>query len=173
MINTLIIYSTTDGQTLSICNVMIENNFNDDVKICSINEVMSQDLTKYKKIILGASIRYGKHNKEVLKFVNKNLKIFNNVKTAFFSVNVVARKKEKDTPSTNPYVKKFLSQTNWKPTKIGVFAGKVDYPSYKFFDKHIIRFIMWLTKGPTDISKSYEFTNWEEVRKFGKIIKEM
>ena len=38
MINTLIIYSTTDGQTLSICNVIIENNFNDDVKICSINE---------------------------------------------------------------------------------------------------------------------------------------
>ena len=173
MINTLIIYSTTDGQTLSICNEIIENNFNDDIKICSINEVMSQDLTKYKKIILGASIRYGKHNKEVLKFVNKNLKIFNNVKTAFFSVNVVARKKEKDTPSTNPYVKKFLSQTKWKPTKIGVFAGKVDYPSYKFFDKHIIRFIMWLTKGPTDISKSYEFTNWEEVKKFGKIIKEM
>ena len=173
MINTLIIYSTTDGQTLSICNVIIENHFNDDVKICSINEVMSQDLTKYKKIILGASIRYGKHNKEVLKFVNKNLKIFNNVKTAFFSVNVVARKKKKDTPLTNPYVKKFLSQTKWKPTKIGVFVGKVDYPSYKFFDKHIIRFIMWLTKGPTDISKSYEFTNWEEVKKFGKIIKEM
>ena len=48
MINTLIIYSTTDGQTLSICNVIIENHFNDDVKICSINEVMSQDLTKYK-----------------------------------------------------------------------------------------------------------------------------
>jgi menaquinone-dependent protoporphyrinogen oxidase len=99
--------------------------------------------------------------------------MFNKIKSAFFSVNVVARKPQKNTPSTNPYVKKFLNKTLWKPTKVAVFAGKVNYPSYKFLDKHIIRFIMWLTKGPTDISKSYEFTNWNDVTEFGKIIKEM
>ena len=54
-----------------------------------------------------------------------------------------------------------------------MFAGKVDYPSYKLVDKYMIRFIMWLTNGPTDVSKSYEFTNWNEVSKFGKVIKEM
>ena len=173
MIKTLIIYSTTDGQTVKICNKLAENSFNNNVKLCSLKDIKTEDLSIYNKIIIGASIRYGKHNPLVLEFVRNNLNILNNVKTAFFSVNVVARKKEKNTPSTNPYVKKFIKQTNWKPTNIGVFAGKVDYPSYKFFDKYIIRFIMWLTKGPTDISKSYEFTNWDEVKKFGKIINEM
>ncbi len=173
MIENLIIYSTTDGQTIKICNKLVEESFKNNVKLCSLQNAAKEDLSNYNKIIIGASIRYGKHNPNLLKFVERNINILNNVKTAFFSVNVVARKKEKNSPSTNPYVIKFINQTNWKPTNIGVFAGKVDYPSYKFFDKHIIRFIMWLTKGPTDISKSYEFTNWDEVIKFGKTINEM
>ena len=173
MIKTLIIYSTTDGQTVKICNKLAEVNSSENVKLCSLNDVVKEDLNSYNKIIIGASIRYGKHNQNVLDFIKSRMKILNMVKTAFFSVNVVARKKEKNTPLTNPYVIKFIKQTNWQPTKIGVFAGKVDYPSYRLFDKYIIRFIMWLTKGPTDISKSYEFTNWDEVKKFGKIINEM
>ena len=173
MIENLIIYSTTDGQTIKICNKLVEESFKNNVKLCSLQNAAKEDLSNYNKIIIGASIRYGKHNPNLLKFVERNINILNNVKTAFFSVNVVARKKEKNSPSTNPYVIKFLNQTNWQPTKIGVFAGKVDYPSYKFFDKYIIRFIMWLTKGPTDISKSYEFTNWDEVKKFGKIVNDM
>ena len=173
MINTLIIYSSTDGQTIKICNRLAKDSFSNNVKLCALKDVIGEDLNSYNKIIIGASIRYGKHNPNVLQFVKRNMKILNKVKTAFFSVNVVARKKEKNTPATNPYVIKFIKQTNWEPTNIGVFAGKVDYPSYNFFDKYIIRLIMWLTKGPTDISRSYEFTNWNEVKKFGKVIKEM
>ena len=173
MIETLIIYSSTDGQTVKICNKLAKVNSSENVKLCSLNDVVKEDLNSYNKIIIGASIRYGKHNQKVLDFVKRNIKILNKVKTAFFSVNVVARKKKKGTPSTNPYVIKFIKKTKWQPTKIAVFAGKVDYPSYKIFDKYIIKFIMWLTRGPTDISKSYEFTNWDKVREFGKIINEM
>ena len=173
MSNTLIIYSTTDGQTVAICNTLVKNHNTDQIKICSIEDAYEENLNKYDKVIIGASIRYGKHNPRVIEFVKKNLERFNQIKTAFFSVNVVARKKNKNTPETNPYVKKFLNKTKWKPTKLNVFAGKVDYPSYRFLDKYIIRLIMWFTKGPTDVTKSYEFTNWDEVKKFGQIINEM
>ena len=173
MTKTLIIYSSTGGQTTKICNELIDKNSKNDAKLCSLNDAIKEDLNIYKKIIIGASIRYGKHNPSVLTFVKKNINILNKTKTAFFSVNVVARKKEKNTPSTNPYVIKFMKQTDWKPTNVGVFAGKVDYPSYRFFDKYIIKFIMWLTKGPTDVSQSYEFTDWNEVEKFGEVINKM
>jgi menaquinone-dependent protoporphyrinogen oxidase len=87
---------------------------------------------------------------------------------AFFSVNVVARKPEKSTPNTNPYLKKFLSNIKWEPKNLGVFAGKIEYPKYKFIDKYAIKFIMWITKGPTDTSKTYEFTNWKAVEDFAR-----
>ena len=51
---------------------------------------------------------------------------------------------------------------------MAVFAGKIDYPKYKFFDKYAIKFIMWITNGPTDTSQSYEFTDWNKVEAFAE-----
>ena len=30
---------------------------------------------------------------------------------------------------------------------------------------------MWVTKGPTDTSQTYEFTNWKEVENFARDLK--
>ena len=99
----LIIYSSTDGQTKRICETIKDHlELNDRIKIVSLNEVNKVNLEKIKKIIIGASIRYGRHNRKVRDFVIKNKHILETKKTAFFSVNVVARKDEKNTPETNP-----------------------------------------------------------------------
>ena len=165
----LIIYSTTDGHTKKICqrikNVLTDGNL---VELLSLEDSKKVDLSNFEKIIIGASIRYGKHSKELYKFINLNKNILNKKKSAFFSVNVVARKPGKNTAETNPYINNFLRISKWTPNKISVFAGKVDYPNYNFFDKYIIKFIMFITKGPTDTSQSYEFTDWSKVDDFSK-----
>jgi len=90
--------------------------------------------------------------------------------SAFFSVNVVARKPGKDTPETNPYVKAFRRKTTWTPTALAVFAGRIDYPRYDWVDRQVIRFIMWLTRGPTDPAATVEFTDWQAVDLFAQQI---
>ena len=174
MSKVLIVYSSTDGHTKIICQ-RITNFLNDGnlVKLLPLEDAKKIDLSNFEKIIIGASIRYGKHSKELYKFVNLNKNILDQKKSAFFSVNVVARKPEKNTAETNPYINKFLKISNWKPNIIRVFAGKVDYPSYNFFDKYVIKFIMFITKGPTDTSQSYEFTDWSKVDEFSKEFKNM
>ena len=167
MPDTIIIYSSTDGHTKTICRRL--TNFlkdRDEIKIVSLDDVNELELSSFNKIIIGASIRYGKHSNKLYKFVDLNKDILNQRQSVFFSVNVVARKLEKSTPDTNPYIKKFLKISNWKPKKIGVFAGKLDYPNYGFFDKYAIKLIMFLTSGPTDTSQSYEFTDWSKVDEF-------
>jgi len=165
----LILYSSIDGQTKNISQKIQEIlSFKNDVELLPIESSLSLDLSSFSKIIIGASIRYGKHKPEVYNFIKINKQILNKTKNAFFSVNVVARKQEKNTPETNPYIKKFLKISNWEPDIMDVFAGKIDYPSYGFFDKYIIRLIMFVTKGPTNITKSYEFTDWEKVENFAK-----
>ena len=165
----VIIYTTTDGQTKNICAKLREHSKKkDSIDLFSIDEIEKIHLQGYEKIILGASIRYGKHNPKVFDFVKNYKEILDKKETAFFTVNVVARKKEKNTPETNPYMKKFLDLSGWKPDKLGVFAGKIDYPKYGFFDKQIIRLIMFITKGPTDTSQTYEFTEWEKVEEFSR-----
>ena len=171
MYKILIIYSTTDGQTKLICErIKASSIYSNQIKIISIDQIANQDLFNYEMIIIGASIRYGKHNYKVLNFVKKNKKILENKKSVFFSVNVVARKLNKNNPNTNPYIKKFLKLSNWVPNKSAVFAGKIDYPKYSFLDKQIIRLIMLVTKGPTNTTKSYEFTDWSKVDEFSQQI---
>ena len=168
----LLIYSSTDGHTKKICE-RIKNFLNDGnlVELVSIENVKKIDLFRFEKIIIGASIRYGKHSTELYKFIKLNKDILDQKDCAFFSVNVVARKSEKNTAETNPYINKFLKISNWKPNKLRVFAGRVDYPNYNFFDKYIIKFIMFITNGPTDTSQSFEFTDWSKVDDFSKELK--
>ena len=162
----LIIYSSTDGQTIKICERIMS--IIGDCKIVSIDEAKNENLSKYEKVIVGASIRYGKHKPELYEYISENCDHLIDINASFFSVNVVARKPEKNTPLTNPYVQKFLSISQWHPSLIGVFAGKIDYPRYGVLDKFMIRLIMWITKGPTNTKNVYEFTNWDDVDSFAK-----
>ena len=175
MANILMLYSTTDGHTVEICQeiqAILEQHAN-AVELFSINEAADVDLAKYDKLVIGASIRYGKHNKSVIDFINTQQEILENMPSAFFSVNVVARKPNKDRPDNNPYMKKFLQQVPWKPAELEVFAGKIDYQKYRFFDRQMIRLIMYITKGPTDPKSVNDFTNWEQVRNFAGVINKM
>ncbi|SCZ53612.1 menaquinone-dependent protoporphyrinogen IX dehydrogenase [Thiohalomonas denitrificans] len=171
----LIAYSTTDGHTreISVRLRQVIKQQGHQVTLISIDDEPDIDLDRFDKIILGASIRYGKHSKQVYKFIEKNRNELESKSNAFFSVNVVARKPDKNRPETNPYLRKFLKQIKWKPKEVTVFAGKINYPKYHFWDRQMIRLIMWMTKGPTDPKAVVEFTDWEQVEAFGRLIGKM
>jgi len=175
MANILMIYSTTDGHTVQICRRMIPLIELQGHRVClvSVAEAEGVDLKGFDKIVIGASIRYGRHNPKVADFIKRNEKAIDSKPNAFFSVNVVARKPEKNQASSNPYMQKFLKKIAWKPKHLAVFAGKIDYPRYSSFDRWMIRFIMWITKGPTDPKAVVEFTDWAQVEAFGRLIASM
>lgn len=170
MASVLILYSTTDGQTLRICQ-RVQAHIEAEghrVTLASITGEAVPELSAFDKVVIGARIRYGKHQPEVFAFVKAHLAELQRVPNAFFSVNIVARKPEKNRAETNPYVRKFLKNTPWKPDLVDVFAGKLDYPRYAFFDRQMIRFIMLMTKGPTDPAAVVEFTDWQRVEAFAR-----
>ena len=169
MSKTLIIYSTVDYHTKRISEFIAKYlDSEESIKIVNLEDINDYNLNHYDKILLGASIRYGKFRKELYEFIKSNRNLLDKKITCFFGVNLVARKVEKNSPDTNPYIIKFLEKSNWKPQIIDVFAGNLEYSKYKFFDKFIIKFIMWMTDGPTDTSKDYDFTDWDSVEVFAK-----
>ena len=175
MADILIMYSTTDGHTLEICEFLkrvIERNGH-AVTLQSVDDASQPAPADYDKIVLGASIRYGKHSRRVYEYIEQNQQTLDSKPNAFFSVNVVARKPEKRHADTNPYVKKFLKQISWQPKELAVFAGKLNYPIYRFWDRQIIRFIMWMTKGPTDPQTVIDYTDWVQVESFGQRVSDM
>jgi len=168
----LILYSTTDGHTVEICKRLqsVISSEGDTAELVDLKGVPSLADYEFDKIVIGASIRYGKHQRLVSEFIGRNQVALEAHPSALFSVNVVARKPEKNTPETNPYLQKFLKKIDWAPQNLAVFAGRIDYPELGTFDRNMIRFIMWMTKGPTDPTGTYEFTDWGEVEDFGRMI---
>ena len=175
MANILIVYSTTDGHTRRICERIkrVAEKTGCGIVLADINDPPDIDSGPFDKIVIAASIRYGKHRPVVIDFIRRNQAKLESMPNAFFSVNVVARKPEKSQPENNPYLQKFLKQVSWKPQNMTVFAGKIDYPMYSFWDRQIIRFIMWITGGPTDPKSVVDFTDWNKVDTFARLIVEM
>lgn len=171
----LVVYSTTDGQTLKICErlrAVIEAEGH-QVALVPIEAADGEELSAFDKVVVGASIRYGKHNPRVQEFADRNARVLDTKPNAFFTVNIVARKPEKNRPETNPYLQKFLRRIQWRPKELEVFAGRLDYPRYRFFDRLMIRFIMLITDGPTDPSTVVEYTDWERVEAFAHRVARM
>ena len=165
LMKTLILYSTRDGQTKKIANY-IAGIIHENVDVKSITDMY--ELANYDRIIIGASIHYGHFNKALYKTLEKHTVLLNQKTTAFFGVNLTARKPEKSTPETNVYVRKFLQRITWKPTMSAVFAGALFYPRYNFFDRIMIQLIMRITGGETDPTKEIEYTDWQKVRSFSE-----
>ena len=175
MARILILYSTTDGHTGKICRRLQERlqQQGQQVEIRNIADGPPDSLDTYEKIVIGASIRYGKHQPVVLDFIRRNRELLERRGNAFFSVNIVARKPEKNQPETNPYMKSFLRISKWRPDRLEVFAGRLEYPRYGILDRSVIRFIMLITGGPTARDTVIEYTDWERVDNFADEIAAM
>jgi menaquinone-dependent protoporphyrinogen oxidase len=173
VLRTLLVFSTVDGQTLKICQriqQLLESR-DHQVTLVSVEEALGMDCGTFDKIVIGASVRYGKHRPSVYNFIATHRAVLERVPCAFFSVSAVARKEGKDTPAGNPYFKKFARISNWSPPLGAAFAGKIDYSRYELLDRLMIRFIMWVTRGPTDPRVAVEFTDWGAVDAFAERVR--
>lgn len=166
-----IIYQTTDGQTRRISERLAERlkAIGHDVQIENLDQLDPDfSLNEFDQVVIGASIRYGKHRPQVAEFIEQHADVLAEKQSAFFTVNVVARKPEKNSPETNPYLTKWLPTIDHEFDHLGVFAGRLLYPDYGFIDRFMIRLIMKMTKGPTDTRQTYEFTDWDSVDSFAE-----
>jgi len=166
----LLIYSTVDGHTREICE-RLQRHWRDAghaTTLVSLDDHPDLDPAAFDRVVIGASIRYGRHRQNVVDFINRHAEVLQGRPGAFFSVSLVARKPNRDSVESNPYVRRFLKTIRWRPDIVEVFAGKLDYPRYAFWDRLMIRLIMWMTKGPTDPETVVDYTNWGRVEAFAQ-----
>ena len=163
----MLLHSSTDGHTVKIMQYIA--NYLADKASCEIVDLNPQPqvrISDYDRVIVGASIRYGKFNEKMYEFVSRHKAGLEAVNAAYFGVNLTARTPGKDDPATSPYFKKFRKQSPWQPATTALFAGALNYSLYGFFDRNMIRFIMKITGGPTDPKTNEVFTDWQAVDAF-------
>lgn len=167
MARTLLLYSSVYGLSRTICERIAESLEGQGVQptVLALTDP-AVDLSAYDAIVIGASIKHGKHHPSVLEFIRRHEAALSARPSALFSVNLVARKTGKNTPDTNPYLQALLRQSPWQPRLLGVFAGELDYSRYGLFDRQMMRLVMWINRGPTNPATHTQFTDWSEVERF-------
>jgi len=117
-------------------------------------------------VVLIAAVRYGRHLPEAMRLLARYRNLSRRPPVALASVNLTARKPDKRTPDNNPYLRKLIAHCGNKPVLAAAFAGRLDYPRYRWLDRQIIRGIMLLTGGPTDTRTCVVYTSWDAVDEF-------
>lgn len=172
MKSVLVLYMSRGGHTARIARRICASvaEAGGKAEMMDLNEAIHEgvDWARYDVVALGAPVLYGTYHKSVFRFVEQHKSDLDARPNSFFNVSVVARTPAKATVEGNRYLRKFLELSPWKPRDLKVIAGKVDYPSWPWWDTLAIQMIMKMTKGPTDRHAVIDYTNWDDVRAYGE-----
>jgi len=163
-------YATHDGQSRRIAEHISRRLAESDI-IAPPQDVAAipptpADWATASVVVLVAAVRYGRHLPEADRFLVAYRSLSSPPPLAFASVNLTARKPAKTTATGNVYVRKVIARHRLTPALAVAFAGRLDYRRYGWLDRQIIRFIMLLTRGPTDPDTCIEYTSWHAVDEF-------
>lgn len=64
------------------------------------------------------------------------------------------------------YIVALLRETGWKPSAARSFSGAVTYTRYSWLTRQLLRAINRRKGLPTDTSRDWDFTEWNEVERF-------
>ena len=172
MKSVLVLYMSRQGHTARIARRICESiaEAGGRAEMMEIKEAVHEgvDWDRYEVVALGAPVLYGTYDRDFLAFVAAYRDELDRRPNSFFNVSVVARVPEKATVTGNRYMQKFLEISPWRPKDLKVIAGKVDYPSWPWHERLMIRMIMKMTDGPTDTSAVIDYTDWDDVRAYGR-----
>ncbi len=167
MADILMVYGTSHGQTEKIVKRMASRLSTAGHRVTVRKGDSQPSLAGFDAIVVAGSVQFGRHQRYLKELVRRNLAPLSTVPTAFVSVcGAMAGSWARGAEEARKYVDSFLSRTGWQPRFTRSFAGGLPYTQYGL----LTRWLMWLisraTGRPTDTSRDWDLTDWEQVDKF-------
>jgi menaquinone-dependent protoporphyrinogen oxidase len=118
-------------------------------------------------VVLVGSVRMGKFQKPLVQFVRSHREALEGTPTAFLAVSLSAAR---DNAPAKREVQKtlagFVKDTGMRPRRVLPVAGALLYTRYPFFLKLVMLCFSKMAGGDTDMSRDYEYTDWDAVSAF-------
>lgn len=168
----LVLFGTTDGHTAKIAKSVRDAL---ETEGCSVDLVNAAEGTAgitpepYDGVIVAASVRAGKYQRPVLRWVRAHAPSLNTRPSAFLSVclgilehNVRAR------TELDAILHRFLHRTGWHPAVRKFVAGATPFTRYNLLTRWVMRRIVTKAIGYADTTRDTEYTDWDDLRSFSR-----
>ena len=170
-------YATRDGQSRRIAGHIAgrlrERGVVATPEDLAVAAPTAATLARASLLVVVASVRYGRHLPEADRLLATYRTLASPAPLVLASVNLTARKPGKDTAEGNAYLRKTIARHRLKPVLAVAIAGRLDYSRYRWWDRQLIRCIMKLTGGPTELNTCVEYTSWDAVDELASRIAEL
>jgi menaquinone-dependent protoporphyrinogen oxidase len=167
----LIVYASTHGHTGKIASRIADaiRAAGADATVLAVGDAGGLRLADFDAVVVGASIHAGHHQRELVDWARHHAAGLNGMPSAFFSVCLaVAEDSDEARTAARGYVDDMLELTGWTPREAVTFAGALQYREYDFMTRLAMRLMMQRGGHPTDISRDYDYTDWDAVERFGR-----
>lgn len=164
-------FASRDGQTRKIVDRLAEHLGARDLAVTVVDLAVDPSPVidaRADLVLLAAAIRYGFHLPVARRFLKKLRGSVPDERIAVISVNLTARKPGRQSADGNVYLRNWLKRTGLRPALAAAVAGRLDYPSYRWFDRMMIQAIMSISGGPTDAATVIEYTDWAAVERLSE-----
>jgi len=135
----------------------------------AIDAIPTVDPRDFDAVIIAASVHAGRYQSAVIHFVRDHVTAIDTRPNAFLSVSLAAAGDDKeDVEGLKKCVADFTHETGWTPNRIHHVAGAFRYTSYDFLKRWAMKYIAYRKRGPTDTSRDYELTDWDDLTQFAR-----
>jgi menaquinone-dependent protoporphyrinogen oxidase len=174
-----VFYATQEGHTRGIAEHIA-----DDLKARSVETDVydvktlpeSIDWSRYATACAAASVHLGHHEPEMIAFVKRHRTHLERLDAAFVSVTlsqVGAQDPHRSdverhaaAADVQRMIEVFVRETGWQPAHVISVAGALAYTQYNFVVRFVMKQIARHKGAPTDTSRDYVFTDWQQLDQF-------
>jgi menaquinone-dependent protoporphyrinogen oxidase len=170
----LIVFHTSEGQTGKIAErvASVLREHGDTVDVYEVEAAPPPD--DYDGVVVGDSIHAVKHSRPLVHYLGAHVDALNSMPSALFQVCLTSANPDAEhTATAHELVQQLLDRTGFDPDAIGLFAGALVYTQYGWLKRHVMRAIVKREGGDVDMSRDYEYTDWQAVERFAEDVDQM
>lgn len=172
MIRVLVLYGTTHGQTAKIAHALAAALCAEGCLASAVRAEGALGRVKarqYAGVIVAASLHAGGYQRSVRRWIRANARDLQRLPTAFVSVCLgVLEGKPSVDRELERLARRFVTPLGWSPGRVKMVAGALRYTRYSWLMKRVMRHMAARAGGGTDLTRDYEYTNWDDLGEFAR-----
>jgi menaquinone-dependent protoporphyrinogen oxidase len=159
----LIVYASTYGQTEKIARRIGDVAEQEGAHVALALAGAKTPLPEgFDAVILAGSVKYGRHQRSLTRYVRRHAPQLVPADTIFVSVSGAASSAE-GRPVAAEYVAKFAEKTGWRPGQVALVAGGMAFSKFGWLTRRLMIAADRKEGRDRDPSRDYDYTDWPAV----------